>query len=97
MGMTGFLNLLPGSMILPLLLEFINSKKEIKLLRIISFIGQNTLLIYILHYFIKLPLIDFCGHKGYVYFFIAYLSIIFGTLLLVFIYRKLKVFLIELW
>lgn len=89
-GMVGFLNLISGSMILPFFLEYINSKKEIKLSRFVSFIGQNTLYFYILHYFLKLPLVDFSSHNGYLYFIFSFMTIVFGTSLLVFFYRKAK-------
>ena len=94
-AMAGFLNLIPGSMILPLLFEFINTKKEIILSSFFNFIGQNTLYIYIIHYFFKLPLVNFSSYKGWTYFIFVYLSIIFGTLLLVFLYRKLNKFMLK--
>lgn len=94
-GMAGFLNLIPGSMILPFFFEYINSKKEIKLIRFVSFIGQNTLYFYILHYFIKLPLVDFYSHSGWICFVLAYVTIVLGTSFLVFLCRKIKEFVLK--
>ena len=72
-AMAGFLNLIPGSMILPLLFEFINTK-EIILSSFFNFIGQNTLYIYIIHYFLNYRLLIFQAIKD-------------GLILFLFIYQ----------